>query len=137
MTEFDQLEQQLLHKLQSEESLGDIRFELGGEKRRGRLGGGVSAFLKISPVRFAPASLDSSLRRADLTVRIWISAPREYGSNACVDAFSRISDALLFGENGLCLQTISCGKVEYSEVTGAFRMESQVGMTGYCRESGE
>ena len=91
---------------------------------------------KILPVRFVPASLDESLRRAELTVSIWISAPRAMGGTACVDAFSRISDALLFGENGLCLQTISCGKVEYSEAAEAFRMSAEVGMTAYCRESG-
>lgn len=135
MAEFDLLEQELLRQLQERESLRDIRFSTAWENRRGK-SDGISAVFKILPVRFIPASLDESLRRAELTVSIWISAPRAMGGTACVDAFSRISDALLFGENGLCLQTISCGKVEYSEAAEAFRMSAEVGMTAYCRESG-
>ncbi|WP_283610139.1 hypothetical protein [Faecalispora anaeroviscerum] len=135
MTKFNLLEQELLRQLQEKESLRDIRFAAAWENRRGG-SEGISAFLKILPARFVPASLDESLRRAELTVSIWISAPKALGGTACVDAFSRISDALLFGENGLCLQTISCGKVEYSEAAGAFRMSAEVGMTAYCREGG-
>lgn len=134
MAEFDLLEQELLRQLQGKESLGDIRFSAAWENKRGK-SEGIGAALKILPVRFVPASLDESLRRAELTVSIWISAPRAMGGTACVDAFSRISDALLFGENGLCLQTISCAKVEYSEAAEAFRMSAEVGMTAYCRES--
>ena len=134
MADFDWLEEELLRQLTEKELLRDIRFSKAWEKRRGKMEG-ISAFLKILPVRFVPASLDESLRRAELTVSLWISAPRAMGANACVDAFSRISDALLFGDNGLCLQTISCGKAEYSDTTEAFRMNAEVGMTAYCKES--
>lgn len=134
MADFDLLEQELLRQLTEKETLQDIRFSRAWETRKGRTEG-VSAYLKILPVRFVPASLDESLRRAELTVSLWITASREMGANACVDAFSRISDALLFGDNGLCLQTISCGKVEYSDTTEAFRMNAEVGMTAYCKES--
>lgn len=134
MADFDLLEQELLRQLTEKESLQDIHFERAWEKRRGKIEG-LSTYLKILPVRFVPASLDESLRRAELTVSLWISASREMGANACVDAFSRISDALLFGNNGLCLQTISCGKVEYSDTTVSYRMNAEVGMTAYCKES--
>lgn len=134
MANFDLLEQELLRQLTEKESLRDICFSKAWEKRRGKTEG-LNACLKILPVRFVPASLDESLRRAELTVSLWISASREMGANACVDAFSRISDALLFGNNGLCLQTISCGKVEYSDTTVSYRMNAELGMTAYCKES--
>lgn len=136
MTDITIVEQMLLDTLKADETLSNIRFERAWEDRKGRMEQGVTAYLKIAPISFVPASLDHSIRRAELMIHIWISAEKELGSTACVDAFSRISDALLFGENGLCLQTISCGKVEYSNMAEAFQMESQIGMTGYCQEDG-
>lgn len=137
MTEFDALEQSLLRQLRQQEKLADLSFDTALENRRIGRKNQVCVWLKLSPARFVPVSLDRSLQRAELTVSLWICAPKSLGGGACVDAFSRVSDALLFGENGLCLQTVSCGKAEYSEAAGAFRMEGQVGMTAYCRESGE
>lgn len=134
--EIDILEQTLLQQLRQQEKLTDIQFDTALENRRVGRQNRVCVWLKLSPARFVPASLDSSLRQVELTISLWISAPRTLGGGACVDAFSRVSDALLFGENGLCLQTVSCEKTEYSEAAGAFRMEGQVGMTAYCRKGG-
>lgn len=137
MTQIDTLAQTLLRQLQAEKALQDIRFAYAWPKKQGTRIKGVVAFVMVSPMSFVPASLDAAVCRAEFTISIWIYAERDLGAISCVDAFSRISDALLFGENGLCLQSISCGKVAYSNVAEAFQMESQVGMTGYCREDGE
>lgn len=136
MTEMQTLEQTLIEQLRAEATLQDIQFEHAWQTQKGLLAQGITAWIKLSPVSFVPASLGAEMCRAEFTIFIWIVAERGLGASACVDAFTRISDALLFGENGLCLQTISCGKVEYSAVAEGFQMESQVGMTGYCREGG-
>lgn len=129
MAKPDHIEQQILELLQGKDALKDIRFLPAWRSAPQGPVRTLTAALETGPVGFTPAALGCAEGRAELTLTLWIYAPKALGGGACVGAFSRIGDALLFGENGLCLQTLSCGRVEYSAAARAYLLEGKIGLT--------
>ncbi|CAB1255420.1 conserved protein of unknown function [Ruminococcaceae bacterium BL-6] len=137
MAGLEQIERQILELLQGKDALKDIRFLPAWSSAPQGPVRTLTAALETGPVGFTPAALGCAEGRAELTLTLWIYAPKALGGGACVDAFSRIGDALLFGENGLCLQTLSCGRVEYSAAARAYLLEGKIGLTALAEGDAE
>lgn len=141
MTVFEELAGQIVALLKADARLSDIRFSAALLPKPANFGGALCAAVGVGPVKILPDALGDAIgeengaavsgRRAEISVTVQLYAPVRLGGGACVDAFSRISDSLLFGENGLCLQSISCGRVAYLAAASAFQLEGTIGVTAY------
>ena len=126
-----------LEKIEFVEAFSSIQREVPPER--------LYAAVGIGTMKLVPAALDDYLgikdgaemygRQAEVEVQLQICAPTGLGGKACVEAFSKIVDSLLFSENGLCLQTISCGKPSFSASMKAFALEGKIGVTAWLCNS--
>lgn len=139
---FDGLLQRLLSSLRGNQELLDIEFlEAFPHQRQNSPLAKKTAAFRVERVKILPVALGDPLgaegeKRAEASLELTVYSPAKLGGPACTDAFSRICSALIFGDNGACLHSISCEKTVYDASAGAFRITGSVGVTAYLVKQG-